>query len=98
MTDGQSEVCEWNDPGNTMKESGPSGVFRLVLDELKRAREKFPKFVSDREGFDILDEEHEELKKAIRHGTKREAIHEAIQVAAMAMRLLEDVYFGVESS
>jgi len=60
--------------------------------EYKRATSKFPTFLSDREGFDILDEEVQELKQAIRHGTPQEARAEAIQVAAMALRLLLDCY------
>ena len=60
--------------------------------EYRRAANKFGSFASDREGFDILDEEVQELKQAIRHGTPEQARAEAIQVAAMALRLLLDCY------
>ena len=39
-----------------------------------------------------MDEEVQELKQAIRHGTKEEARAEAIQVAAMALRFILDLY------
>ena len=67
-------------------------IFEEAFWEYKRAAAKFPAFRSDREGFDILDEEVQELKQAIRHGTKEQARTEAIQVLAMAARLVLDCY------
>jgi len=67
-------------------------ILEEVNAEYQRAASKFEAFVSEREGFDILDEEVQELKQAIRHGTPQEAREEAIQVAAMALRLIIDCY------
>lgn len=71
-------------------------VVSQMLDEIgaeyRKAIAKFPPFCSDREGFDILDEEVQELKQEIRHGTPPQAKAEAIQVGAAALGLLIDVY------
>jgi hypothetical protein len=70
----------------------------LMLDEaLARVREEHARavakhpapFRSDREGFDILVEEHDELKRAVRHGDG-DPRAEAVQTAAMAVRFLAD--------
>ena len=79
-----------------MKQKVPSIVDEVVA-EYRRAVEKFPPYHSDREGFDILDEEVQELKQAIRHETPQQARAEAIQVAAVAIRLVMDCYRKIES-
>ncbi len=83
-------------------------TFDEVARELARAREKFPPFHSAHEGYAVLLEEVEELKREVFWGpTKMPAVHpleltrehqrialmraEAIQVAAMAVRFIEDV-------
>lgn len=60
--------------------------------ELYFARQKFPDFRSAHEGFAVLLEEVNELWDVVRskHGTPVEIKHEAIQVAAMALRFLTD--------
>lgn len=63
-----------------------------ISKEWRTAEDKFSAFHGPRDGFDILDEEVQELKRAIRHGTPEEAMKEAIQVAAMACRLIYEVY------
>lgn len=62
--------------------------------ELKRARAKFPTgFHNAHEGYAVLLEEVDELWAEIKHGKlRRLARREAIQVAAMAVRLIADVY------
>jgi len=69
-----------------------TGIFIEIEHEYQWAAKRFPPFHSAREGFDILDEEVQELKQAIRHGTKEQARAEAIQVAAMALRFIIDLY------
>jgi len=71
-----------------MSNDATNKIITEIVAEYQRAISKFPTFHSDREGFDILDEEVQELKQAIRHGTPEQARAEAIQVAAMALRLV----------
>jgi len=66
-----------------------------VLAEIARARAKFPRrHASAHEGFAVLDEERDELWDEVK-GNHPERIarmrSEAIQVAAMAIRFIEDV-------
>lgn len=71
-----------------------------VYDELQSARSKFPRdFINAHEGFAILKEEIDELWDAVRlkqYATTRVGSmrKEAIQVAAMAIRFIEDVCDG----
>lgn len=66
-----------------------------VLEELARARASFPLMASAHEGYAILLEEVDELWDEIKKSPKKRDLaamrKEAIQVAAMAIRLLEDV-------
>jgi hypothetical protein len=61
--------------------------------ELVNARGSFPNFNSRHEGYAIIEEEVDELWDAIKaKGSAREHIaREAVQVAAMAIRFVEDV-------
>jgi hypothetical protein len=63
-----------------------------VVDELKRARSKFPAFHSQHEGYAVLLEEVVELQEAVfRNRRDQTAVYEeAVQVAAMALRFLVD--------
>lgn len=67
-------------------------IAKDVLEELNRARSKFPRFNSPHEGYAVLLEEVDELWDEIRlkTGTKEKIKKEAIQVAAMAIRLVKD--------
>lgn len=60
--------------------------------ELRSARQKFPKFSSAHEGFAILKEEVDELWEEVRSKSRTTASMraEAVQVAAMALRFIED--------
>jgi len=64
-----------------------------VINELRSARAKFPAMHSAHEGYAVLLEEMDELWDEIK--TKGASIEkmraEAIQVAAMAIRFIEDV-------
>lgn len=70
-----------------------------VVNELRDAREKHGKMCSAHEGFAVLLEEVEELKAEVFKGGRKKrdtkAMRaEAVQVAAMAMRFIEDVCDG----
>lgn len=61
--------------------------------ELQNARKKFPAFNSAHEGYAILEEEVDELWDEVKRkdSSKEKMRKEAIQVAAMAIRFVEDV-------
>jgi hypothetical protein len=68
----------------------------LVRDELIRARQKFPAFNSGHEGWAVIREELDELWVEVRsnqatEGRNDRMHHEAMQVAAMALRFLVDL-------
>lgn len=66
----------------------------LIDDELARARQKFHNFNSFHEGFAVLAEEADELWEAVkRKNVSVEYVKkEAVQVAAMAVRFLTDLF------
>lgn len=63
--------------------------------ELEQAMEKWPEFNSAHEGYAVLLEEVDELWAHVKTNQKRRDIdamrHEAIQVAAMALRFAAEV-------
>lgn len=62
-----------------------------VIGELASAQMKFPAFNSQHEGLSIIQEEFEELKEAVFWSKKGgDPRAEAIQLAAMALRFLND--------
>lgn len=74
-----------------------------VLEELWSARKTFPRFHSPHEGYAILREEVDELWEAVRAhkggirasaDSKARMRAEAVQVAAMALRFIQDVCDG----
>ena len=62
-----------------------------IREELNRATKKFGPFKSAMEGLAIIEEEVDEFKHEVRHGTLDKARQEAVQVAAMALRFLVDI-------
>lgn len=64
-----------------------------VLEELNRARQKHPKkFNSPHEGWAVIREELDELWEEVKHDTYPLRLREeAIQVAATALRFIEDL-------
>lgn len=66
-------------------------VFEKIDKELSAARAKFAPFHSGHEGYAVLKEEMDELWEAVRKNDIRSARREAIQVAAMAVRFIEDL-------
>lgn len=83
-----------------LQEASPE-LIRIVEDvlvELRRAQRKFPRaFVNLHEAFAVLEEERDELWTAIKRNhndgldaREQEARAEAVQVAAMAVRMILD--------
>jgi NTP pyrophosphatase (non-canonical NTP hydrolase) len=68
-----------------------NGILEMVYREFNKAQNKFPPFNSSHEGYAVLKEEVDELWQEVKHGTKEAAREEAIQVAAMALRFLNDI-------
>lgn len=62
-----------------------------ALAELASATERFPPFHSAHEGFAVLKEEVDELWDEIKRNDPGRARAEALQVAAMALRLIHDI-------
>ncbi len=77
-------------PPKTMHERKRNHIVELILKELSRAEAKFPKFASDHEGYAVLLEEVDELWDEIKANNRPNTQAEAIQVAAMALRLILD--------
>jgi len=73
----------------------PRGWIEVILTEYENAAHQFSPFHSAHEGFAILKEEVDELWEAVKlnqnNPLRRDAIErEAIQVGAMALRILYD--------
>jgi NTP pyrophosphatase (non-canonical NTP hydrolase) len=62
-------------------------VMDEVTEEICKADDRFGGFTSTHEGYGVLAEEVSELLEAIRSNKAESVRHEAIQVAAVAMRL-----------
>lgn len=75
-------------------------VLTDVLKELRRARGQYRPMVSAAEGYAIILEELDELWAEVKakHPDKALLRKEAVQVAAMAIRFIEDVCDGGWSS
>ena len=64
-------------------------VEQNICDEAERADKRYGPFQSSHEGYGVLAEEMLELLEAIRGNVLPHMAREAIQVAAVAMRLAE---------
>lgn len=62
--------------------------------ELERAFIIFPRFVSTHEGYAVIKEKLDELWEEAKKNNISRARQEAIQVGAMAIRFLIDIYEG----
>ena len=73
-----------------------SEALGLSRDEAQSAAEKYPPFRSAHEGYAVLLEEIDELWDEVKKNPKnRDAVkmqEEAVQVAAMALRFLTDLF------
>ncbi len=71
-------------------------IYEQVKEEVKSAREKYPAFHSTHEGFAVIKEEVDELWDFIKAtkftGADDSMKAECIQIAAMAIRFIEDLY------
>ena len=71
-------------------------ILNVINKELDSAIDKFPSFKSPHEGYAILleevDELWEEIKKSKLSSDRIQMRKEAIQVATMAIRFLEDLF------
>jgi len=67
-------------------------VLKKVLEEYQRASDKHRPFHSHHEGYCILAEEVSELWDTVKHNQHKHGKLEAIQVAAMAIRYLVELY------
>lgn len=72
--------------------TGKSKVILEVLDELDKARKKFAPMNSAHEGAAVIKEEYDELWDEVKANNGPRAREEAVQVAAMALRFLIDLY------
>lgn len=78
--------------------SAPSDIYKLthtinaVRDEIERARMKHPNYHSAHEGYAVILEELDELWDEVKADSSKDRMREeAIQVAATAIRFIEDV-------
>ena len=62
-----------------------------VLAELERAEAKFAPMHSGHEGLAVIEEEYEEFKAEVFHGSRDRQRAEAVQLAAMAVRFIKDI-------
>ncbi|HDZ13568.1 hypothetical protein LCGC14_0601740 [marine sediment metagenome] len=63
----------------------------IVLNELESARQKHPQFETAHHGYAVIKEEVDEMWDAIKADDMPQAIKESYQVAAMAIRFIEDL-------
>lgn len=66
-------------------------VLAAVEEELRKAQSRYVPFRSPMEGLAIVEEEMDEFKQAVRHGTREQVWKECVQLAAMATRYLHDI-------
>lgn len=73
----------------------PINSLELIQNEFYRASELYPQFHSNHEGYAVLKEEVDELWDAVKKSKdvkgNKQIEHELIQIAAMAVRYLNDL-------
>ena len=69
-------------------------LFQLVKNELNEAQTMFPRMTTPHDALDIILEEAEELREAVRHGLPAEVRKEAVQLMAMIARFGNDLDFA----
>jgi 1-aminocyclopropane-1-carboxylate deaminase/D-cysteine desulfhydrase-like pyridoxal-dependent ACC family enzyme len=71
-------------------------LLKEIEEELKRARQVYHSFHSNHEGYAVLKEEVDELWDLVKQNKSVQADNsmrkECIQIAAMAIRFIEDLY------
>jgi NTP pyrophosphatase (non-canonical NTP hydrolase) len=92
---GESHVCAGPLAPLPVEALDCGTALSMAMDELVKAREKWPKFNSAHEGYGVLLEEVDELWEHVKVNQKRRDLHamrkEAIQIAAMALRFAVEV-------
>lgn len=82
----------------TVRHADVALLAAAVIDELMRARDVHAPMFSAHEGYAIIKEEFDELwdevKKRSEHRVPAAMTREAVQLAAMAMRFVLDLYPG----
>ncbi len=73
-------------------------VLNWIDREARRAADRYGGFTLTQEALGVLTEEMRELEDAIRANNRSSIASEAMQVSAVAMRLLNQVRLGDESS
>ena len=75
--------------------SAGQSTFEMLDDEVRRSRANFPEITSAHHGLGVLEEEVFELKMEVyrrpSQRDKQQMIREAVQVAACAIRFIEEV-------
>lgn len=71
-------------------------AIEMVRAEHARATGKYPPFNSSHEGYGVLLEEVDELWDEVKADNPRNAMIEAIQVAAMALRYITEIPIPME--
>lgn len=75
-------------------------IVNLIVDELYNANNSYSGFHSTHEGFAVLKEEVDELWDEIKISkniyANRLMVNEAVQVAAMAIKFIENLYHNEE--
>ncbi len=71
-------------------------ILKEIINEIKSARNKYHSFHSNHEGYAVLLEEFEELWDCIKESksvkANKKMKKECIQIAAMSIRFIEDLY------
>lgn len=72
-------------------------ILNLIVEELYSANSKHPAFHSTHEGYAVIKEEVDELWDEIKASkafdmANRMMVNEAVQVAAMAIKFIENLY------
>lgn len=71
-------------------------ILNLIVDELYKANKSYPAFHSTHEGYAVIKEEVDELWDEIKTSKSVNAnelmANEAVQVAAMAIKFIENLY------
>lgn len=69
----------------------PERALAAVNSELARAMRRFAPFASAHEALAVIREEYLEFEREVFHGTGADALTEAMQLAAMAVRYIVDI-------
>ena len=66
-------------------------IHNLIVVEIKNSREKYGNFQSTHEGYAVIKEEMDELWDCVKSNDLKSAQVESCQVAAMAIKFIQDL-------